>query len=405
MATFRQVADFDVARYMGVRSGLGKCADGFFRDLFVGHNNAFPDESLHGTFDWDGEIIYVPCGYESAFNAWSSIGRFLKHVHSNHDANRKACFVYHCIADGSIIFGNDRTVFSASMHISTAVQKIFEAKEDCTIDVQSLSVTTDGTIVFRADHVLYILSRSGDAIAGYVTNTILLNSRVNRFKLLEDRLDNDFSYVAASETIKSGATLEGPAKLWLIGLKNSSVINRLEMEHILDFGRHPYKPELVVLGRKLTLLSLPDLKTVRSVELSFAGNAENVNPVCATVAHSPNGQYFALVYAGNGDVEIRNASTLETVYTLNSRGYSFSDIAWDSTANYLACRSAFPSDPIKSELMVFDIRLQEMVFNITISNTKEEAGKYTDTVFRWSPRATELACLIDNQRIRVYKPV
>jgi hypothetical protein len=405
MATFRQVADFDVARYMGVRSGLGQCADGFFRDLFVGHNNALPDERLHGAFDWDGEIIYVPCGYESAFNAWSSIGRFLKHVQSNDDAGRKASFVYHCVADGGIIFGNDRTVFSASIHTSTAVQKIFEAKGGSTIDAQSLSVTTDGTIVFKVDHVLYILSRSGDAITGYITHTIPLNSRINRSKLLENRLDSDFSYVAVSETIKSGATPEESARLWLIGLKSNSVINRLEMEHILDFSRHPYKPELVVLGRKLTLLSLPDLKTVRSVELSFAGNAGNVNPAYAIVAYSSNGQYFALVRAGNGDVEIRDAGTLETVYALDSRGLSLSDIAWDCTGNYLACRFAVPSDPVKSELTVFDIRSQEIVFNITISNKKEKAGKYADTVFRWSPRTTELACLIDNQRIRIYKLV
>jgi hypothetical protein len=162
---------------------------------------------------------------------------------------------------------------------------------------------------------------------------------------------------------------------------------------------------LVVLGRKLTLLSLPDLKTVRSVELSFAGNAGNVNPAYAIVAYSSNGQYFALVRAGNGDVEIRDAGTLETVYALDSRGLSLSDMAWDCTGNYLACRFAVPSDPVKSELTVFDIRSQEIVFNITISNKKEKAGKYADTVFRWSPRTTELACLIDNQRIRIYKLV
>lgn len=408
MATFRQIADFDVARYMGIRSGLGKCADGLFRDFFVGHNNAFPDEILHGAFDWDGEIIYVPCGYESAFNAWSSIGRFLKHVQSNHhDANRKACFVRYCagVVDGGIIFGNDRTVFSASVHTSTAVQKIFEAKEGCTIDVHSLSVTADGAIVFRSDHTLHILSRSGNAIAGYVRQTIPLNSRISRFKLLENRLDSDFSYVAACETSKSGAKLGEPEKLWLISLKSSSVINRLEMGSILDFSQHPYKPELVVLGQnKLTLLSLPDLKTVRSVVLPFAGNAGNADPIYANVVYSPDGLYFALTYADNGDVEIRGAGTLETVYTLNGRGLPLVDMAWDSAGSYLACRFAVPFDPIKSELTVFDIRSQEIVFDITINHKKDKAGKYPETVFRWSPRATELACLIDNQRIRVYKP-
>ncbi|MDC8445465.1 MAG: hypothetical protein LV471_06000 [Nitrosomonas sp.] len=406
MANFKQIADFDVARYMGVRSGLSKCADGFFRDLFVGHNNAFPDETLHGAFDWDGEIIYVPCGYESAFNAWSSIGRFLKHVQSNHDANRKACFVYHCagVVDGGIIFGNNRKVFCASVYTNTAVQEIFDAKGDCTIDMQSLSVTTDGTIVFKADHVLYILSRSDDAITGYITQTIPLNSRINRFKLLENERDNDFSYVAASEMIKPGATLEGTAKLWLISLKSSSVINRLEMEHIFDFSRHPYKPELIVLGRKLILLSLPDLKTIRSVALSFTGDTGNADLVNTNVVYSPNGQYFALTYADNGDVEIRGAGTLETVYTFNGRGFPLVDMAWDSTGNYLACRFAVPSDPTKSELTVFDIRSQEIVFNITTNHKKEQAGKYPETIFRWSPRTTELACLIDNQRIRIYKP-
>lgn len=406
MANFKQIADFDVARYRGVRSGLGKCADGLFRDFFVGHDNALPDERLHGAFDWDGEIIYVPCGYESAFNAWSSIGRFLKHVQSNHhDASRKVCFVRYCtgVVDGGIIFGNDRIIFSASVHTSTAVQKIFETKEGCTIDVHSLSVTADGTIVFKADYVLYILSRSGNAITGYVTQSIPLNSGINKIKLLEHRLDSDFSYVAACEARKSAAKLGEPAKLWLVSLKSSSVINRLEMESILDFSRHPYKPELVVLGQnKLTLLSLPDLKTVRSVALPFAGG--NPDPVCANAVYSPNGQYFALTYAGNGDVEIRGAGTLETVYTLNGRGFPLVDMAWDSTGNYLACRFAVPFDPVKFELTVFDIRSQEIVFDITINHQKETAEKSPETVFRWSPRATELACLIDNQRIRIYKP-
>jgi len=408
MTTFRQIADFDVARYMGIRSGLGKCADGFFRDFFVGHNNAFPDEILHGAFDWDGEIIYVPCGYESAFNAWSSIGRFLKHVQSNqHDANRKACFVRYCagVVDGGIIFGNDRTIFSASVHTSTAVQKIFEAKENCTIEVYSLSVTADGAIVFKSGHTLHILSHSGNAVSGYVTQSIPLNSGISRFKLLENRQDSDFSYLAACEASKSAAKLGEPAKLWLISLKSNSVINRLEMESVLDFSRHPYKPELVVLGHnKLTLLSLPDLKTIRSVVLPFAGNAENADPVYANVAYSPNGQCFALTYGDNGSVEIRDASTSETIHTLNGRGFPLVDMAWDSTGNYLACRFAVPSDPIKSELTVFDIRSQEIVFDITINHKKDKAGKYPETVFRWSPRATELACLIDNQRIRIYKP-
>lgn len=406
MATFKQIADFDVARFMGDRSRLSKCADGFFRDLFVGHNNAFPDEVMHGAFDWDGEIIYAPCAYESAFNAWSSIGRFFKHVQSDPgdiDARQETYYVYHCAnaAAGNIVFGDNRTVFCAAGHISTTTQKIFTAKGDRTFDAQHLSVATDGTVVFKSDQVLYILSCSDNAMTGYVTHTIPLGSGASWFKLLENKLDNDFSYVAVCETKKSAVTREESGKLWLIGLKTNGVINRLGIDGIQDCSRHPQKPELVVLGQKLTLLSLPDLKTIRSVALSLNGSTKNVHPACAAVTHSPNSRHFALAYAGNGDVEIRDARTLEMMHTLNGRGFPLPDMAWDSTGNYLACRFADQPGQTKTELAVFDIRSQEIVFKIAINNKITES--FPGTFFKWSPHATELACLIDNQRIQVYK--
>ncbi len=402
MTTFKQIADFDVARFMGDRSGLGKCADGIFRDLFVGHNHAFPDEVMHGTFDWDGENIYAPCAHESAFNTWSSIGRFFKHVQGDIDTRQETYYVYHCAnaASGNIIFGDNRTVFCAAGHTSTTAQKIFAAKEDRTFDVRHLSVMTNGTVVFKAGQTLYILSPD-NAMIGYVTHTVPLDSGISWFKLLENRLDSDFSYVVVCETKKSAVTLEESGKLCLIDLKTNSVINRLGVDGLQDCSQHPQKPELVVLGRKLTLLSLPDLKTVRSVPLSFPGNTRNVRSACAVVKHSPSGHHFALAYADNGTVEIRDAKTLEMMHTLNGCGVPLPDMAWDSTGNYLACRFTDRPGQTKTELMVFDIRSQERIFNITISNKKIE--QYPDTVFRWSPRAAELACLIDNQRIHVYK--
>jgi len=403
MTAFKKIADFDVARYMGDRSKLGKCVDNFFRDWFVGHNNAFPNEVMCGAFDWDGETIWTPCGYEHAFNMWSRIGQFLGHVKSDNEVNQETYFVCRCDAanDNGIIFGDNHIILCAMGYKGASIKSIYKTRDDRTFDATHLSVTRDGAAVFTAGQTLHILTRSDEENTEFVKHTILLDTKINWFKLLENRLDSDFSYVAACVAKKSITALDEPSQMMLISLNSKSVINRVEVDGVQDFSRHPEKEEMVVLGQKLTVLSLSDLKTVNSIELPLTGKARDINPEQAVVQYSSNGHYLALAYAANGEVEIRDTKTLEVIHTFSNQGYRLPDLSWDGSGEYLACRFKDQQDQDKVELVVWGVQSRETVFRLSTRNKK--ADHFPAIAYKWSPHATELACLINNQRIQIYE--
>jgi len=402
MTKFKKIADFDVARFMGDRSGMGKCFDGFFRGLCVGYNHAFPDEIIQGAFDWDGETLWTPCGYELAYNAWTRIGSFLEHVKGDSDSQRVASYAYQLGATGAgdILFGDNLTLLYADKQKGTAIKSIFEAKHDRPLDARHLTVTHEGAIVFKTGPAINISTRSDEDNGVFTTQTIPLDAGMSWFKLLENNHDSDFSYVAACTPRSSPANIEKISKLMLIGIKNKNILNRVEIDGVLDFSRHPQKEEMVVLGRKLSLLSLPDLKTVMSVELPLKKKNKDGNAVQAVIHHSPCGQYFALVCAPSGEVEIRDAKTLEMIHTLNGPGFPLPDMSWDKTGKYLAYRYLERDNRKNTQLVVWDIQSQTIVFQIASSNEKDE--DIPNIAYKWSPHATELACLIHNQRIHIY---
>jgi len=407
MTTFKKVADFDVARYMGHRSWLRKCVEGFLRNLFVGHNNAFPDEFIHGAFDWDGETIWTPCGYEHAFNIWSRFGQFVAHVNSDEAACQKTKdetrYVYRrgLIYANDIVFGDNRIVFCLEGHQGGSVRSIFKAKGDSAFDARQLTVSSNGEVLFKAGQVLNILSRPDVEATDFVTDSIPLGEGVSWFKLLENSQDGDSSYVGACAANKNTATRNEPGRILLISLKRKSVFNRVEVDGVQDFSRHPGKDELVVLGRKLSVLSLPDLKTINTIELPLTGKERNADSEYSVIRYSSNGDYLALAYAANGDVEIRDAKTLEIMHTFGGFGTLLPDMSWDRTGRYLACRYKDQKDGNQTELRVWDVRSHETVLRISTRNKLVDS--FPVMAYRWSPLATELACLVDNQRIQIFE--
>ena len=402
MTTFKKIADFDVARFMGGRSKLGKYFDGFWRDLFVGHNNAFPDEVMCGAFDWNGETIWTPCGYEHAFNTWSRIGQFVAHVKSDEAGQQETQYAYRCgdARGNNIIFGDNRILWCATSYKNVDVQSIYKAKENSTFDARHLTVTRDGSVVFTDGQMLNILARSDTGTAEFLTHKIPLDKGINWFKLLENDLDSDFSYIAVCTAKRTATALDEPNRITLISLKNNSVFNRVEVNGTQTFSRHPKKEEMVVLGQKLTVLSLPDLKTVNAIELPLMGKERNMNPAHSRVEHSPNGQYFALAYTAKGDVEIRDTHSLEIIQTFDGQGRLLTDMSWNSTGEYLACGFRDRNGREKIELIVWDMKSHKTVFRISTGNKKVDA--FPTVVYRWSPLAAELACLVDNQRIQIF---
>ena len=117
---------------------------------------------------------------------------------------------------------------------------------------------------------------------------------------------------------------------------------------------------LAVLGHELTLLSIPSFKTIRSCELTVPRvETGSLTPI----SHSPCGKYLALSYANNGEgkVEIRDAHTLDILYVLGGpqKGIPQSDMSWDTTGRYLACRFGIPQN--KETLIVWDTKSQRSV--------------------------------------------
>lgn len=401
MTIFKKTADFDVARFMGERRGFGKCLDGLFRGLVVGYNNALPNEIVCGAFDWDGETVWTPCGYEPAFNAWSHIGRFLEHTKGDSSAQRKMFYAFQRNkASAQVIFGDNRTVFCADGTRGLAAKCIFSTQEGQRLNAQQLTVAQDGTVIFLTGQTLMMIAPAGNGTKDFVTHSIPLDSGVNRFKLLEDKNDSDFSYVIACETKPTGAH-DQTSRLILIDMKNKGVFNRMSVPGVRDFSRHPQTSELVVVGNRLTVLSLPDLKTVRTVELAQQSQSDHTDPASTTISHSPDGSYVALCHGGANRIEIRDAQSLEVKTTLTGSGAALPDLSWDCTGRYLACRFIDQRDPKQAELMVWHIASQETAFRITTGN--KTVDDCPNIGYRWSPHATALACLIDNQRMQIYE--
>lgn len=360
----------------------------------AGHDSKRP--VLVITFDWNSNYIWVSYCAGIAVNIFSAkTGKFLKHVKSG-DNYYGTAFAYNCGSSmEDIIFGTYAGKIYHSNSYDGNVKLILSHR----YNTDSVNVTKDGNTLVLLKHLksidngiaITVFERSSSSYdfkeSSIHIDKNLLNSYLSELKLFEDTQRR-------SSLIFVYDSYDGD--LVLVDLKEKSVVNSTNLSLIRNISKHPNENLLVVLGHELILVSIPELKIDKSLKLPMT-RSENIPPM----AHSPCGRYLALSYAINGEVEIRDARTLETLYVLDAQeGIPQLDMSWDINGRYLACRYHSREQGTKPMLVIWDVTSQQQVFKTETHSPHKDAGK-KGVAFRWAPDSTTLAFLVDSGKIRM----
>ncbi len=333
------------------------------------------------SFDWDGKSIWTPCDCGLATNKWSAkTGEIIKRLGGGIiSRNYKTLYVHLC-GEG-VIYGNGVALLFSNIisHPKVILEEPFE--------IHDIYATKDGStiILLKDDKHLTIIERSNSS-NDFREYSILTNNAGEKLKFFENTPVN-MSYIFRYSS----------QDLNLISLKEKSVVNSCTINGIKDFSKHPDKDLLIVLGDKLTLLSLPDLEIISSANLSSDRDASYgvINLIC----YSPCGKYLALSYATGGKVEIWDARELKYLYKFDGAGVPmYNALSWDFSGRYLAC--SFKHKASEATLIVWDAVSKEEVLK---TESSCPSFNLKSPPFKWSPTSTKIACLVGNKRIQIFE--
>lgn len=405
---FTRILDLGVARYMGKGARPPEWLISLV-SMFTKPETSDTQPGYHvRAFDWDGRKIYTACDCVLAFSTWKMDGSFEDHS-AAHDASLTTTHVRRVGSIGTL-FGNGEQLFYASAsglirlaQPGACVQSIDVSPDGCAIAAISREKSASLDVEIWSRSYAYAgefkkekVSLTARDFPGEAASTLCIFEGDQR----EANLVCVFgrSYGNRSETAK-------PRPIALFRVGEGTILGKAVLPGICSLTPHPMGKVVAVLGESLTLLSVPDLKVLKSTELPLVRERE----ACfyPPIAYSACGRYLALSYSINGEVEIRNAESLEILATLDdAEGLPQPDMAWDKSGRYLACRfvkrSQVHSNHWDAHVHIWDVKTRRRAAKISASLLGNQ-GVGSDNGFLWAADAAEIAILVDEQRIQVYR--
>lgn len=410
---FRKTIEFVVGKYTGDThlSPAWKVLDTIFNLFSKDNKNELGKEETINSFDWDGDTLFTSCDCHVAANLWNSTTKQLisrrSYTVNNFDRESwSTMFSIKCGYSDGVLFGNGSHLFYSEKHEST--KKLNTGKFNC----NSVNVFDNGKqLVYLQEStsntpVELILQKRGPARGSkFKEQVIPIDEVVSNHKHMLEYLNvSVFEMVQIKQTyvclfsrlILGNRDLQEAQDLFLVNIHDNLSVKHKSITGIHHVSGHPSRPEIVVLGERLTILSVESLEIIQEVELPNTRDTQCIfNNV---VSHSACGKYLAISYAINGEVEILDSTTLEVQQILGgSFGFPQPEMSWDITGRFLACRF-YGREHREATLVVWDIKSHQVVLQ-----TKSSITNDSKVSFKWCPKSTKLLNLIDNQKIEIFE--
>ena len=397
-ATFSLKLDLPVAKSMEPLSSFENFLM-LFQDLFSNESAVSDTDSGHVTrcFDWDGITIWTPCDCRLASNIWRvNSGNHVAYVNKSKESY--ATLGIHKLGRNTI-FGNGLTLYLESAH--EIVQEI--SADEMPYDIFKLSTARNS-----GKEINTLLRDKDDIVIGVFRREMMSeNFRYSQFKIESDQLvyklsswnidllelSNDRNVTLIYSLARNDLLSEVRDVLLVDALKNKILASNM-LQGVQHISPNVQKNEIAILGKNLSILSLTDLKIKRERPLSeIRPNGEQ-----GVLSYSTCGRFIAISYNFSGDVEIRSSDSLKVLCAFHGYGRPLTDISWNFTGQFIACRFSTREGKRHFPLVVWDVASQKEVLNIDTSVTYND-----ETVFRWAEHSTSIALLEGRKRVKVYE--
>ncbi|MCB1930445.1 MAG: WD40 repeat domain-containing protein [Rhodocyclaceae bacterium] len=367
------------------------------RSLFPGPEEGFGGFTVRN-FDWDGASrIIRPCDVHLGYDTWDVLRG--SHLESFELSEESRPTMYSVQLVGGVFFGNGKTV---------AFRPTYKPHEILPIELDPYS--PDGFGVTRDRKVLAALLGDESKVA------VICSDYIGTFQL--SFVDTELADGVHSERAVYFSPFQGKDRSFYVVQQQSSMeeyppqaITRHDFESRKKTGsiRVCGLQNIALSPDGLTLVAICTNRLVRLCainleildEIPLAAPREHEKYALPPAQFSPCGTYLALSYSITGDVEIRDALTLELKLSIASHGIPAAPLEWSSDGRFLAGGFRRRIDG-KPQLHIWSIPETECLAIIDdirfFSPTRPHC--YSPKTFYWNASKAELLLLLQNGRIQ-----
>jgi hypothetical protein len=396
---FSLTLDLPVARSMRPLNGFENFLM-LFQSLFDKSPQSDVDDGhVTRNFDWDGTYVWTPCDCKLAVNTWAiNSGNHLSYINQNNES--KATLIAKKCGYGSV-FGNGFHLYCSSMN--SIIQEI--ESELMPFDIYSLVVAKNS-----GKEMVSILTKDSQLKLGiFLRDAASKPFKYHQFEIKSEYISDNYSsnwnvkLIEDSDWRKSytllyGTTnnneLEKDRDLMLIDLYNDKILAHQTLSGVQDVDLHPNRHKIVVLGKRLSILNRENLK----VEVKTLLPTTRPPHEKGVVAFSRCGRFISVSYNASGDIEIRDAERLNLLHSFSGYGKPFSDISWDITGRFLACRYKNRESRRRYLLIIWDLMAKKEILK-----TEASEVEFSNYGLMWSEYSTSIGFLVNKSRVQIYE--
>lgn len=394
---------FDVVNEVRTAFRVRPQAQGIVQHLESGIESLLniPHEGYGGytvrNFDWDGNSTIIrPCDVHLGYDKWNILDG--SHIEKFEYSKESFATLYSVLLLGGVLFGNGRTVvFKAN----------YKSRELLPIE---LAASEYGFGVTRDRKVLAMLPEDRTKIA--VLNTDY--SGDFHFEMFDTKLSEDSN----SQRAVYFNPFQGDNSSFYVMQQQSSMENLPEQ----TIARHDFKTRqltssirikglqniaLAPDGDCLVVVCTDRIERIDPIDLSCIDSKSLTAPrehekyVQPAVQFSPCGSYLALCYNISGEIEIRDASTLEIIENISTLGLPSAPLEWSSDGRMLAGGFKRRSDG-KSQLYIWSIPNAKSlaVIDDVLLFPPSRPHCSSPKSYYWHSSKAELLFLLNNGRVQ-----
>jgi hypothetical protein len=394
---------FDIVNEVRTAFRVRPQAQGIVQHLELGIESLLniPHEGYGGytvrNFDWDGNSTIIrPCDVHLGYDKWNILDG--SHIEKFEYSKESFATLYSVLLVGGVLFGNGITVVFKAKYKSREILPI------------ELASSEYGFGVTRDRKVAVMLPDDRSKIAVLKTDY----AGDFHFEMFDTKLSMD-SY---SERAVYFNPFQGDDHSFYV-LQQQSSMENLPKQTIT---RHEFKTRQVTCskrvkglqnialapnGKYLVMICTDRIERIDPINLSFIDKLPLTAPrehekyVQPPVQFSPCGNYLALCYSISGEIEIRDATTLEIIEIISTLGLPSGPLEWSSDGRMLAGGFKRRSDG-KSQLYIWSIPgvkcLAVMDDVLLFSPSRPHCSNPKS--YYWHSSKAELLFLLNNGRVQ-----
>lgn len=366
---------------------------------------ARPEEGYGGftvrNFDWDGNSTIIrPCDVHFGYDRWDVLRG--SHLESFELSEESLPTLYSVQLVGGVLFGNGNTV---------AFKPMYKPHEVLPIELDSYSL--DGFGVTRDRKVLAALLGKDSKVAlisGDYGNTIQLSLvdteladgvHSNRAVYFSPFQGKDRSFYVIQ--LQSSMEEYQPQAITRHDFESRKQTASIRTRGLQNVALSPDGGVLVAICTD-RLLRLCAINLEILDEFPLAAPREHEKYALPPAQFSPCGNYLALSYSITGDVEIRDALSLELKLNIASHGLPAAPLEWSSDGRFLAGGFRRRIDG-KPQLHIWSIPEAECLAVVEDVRFLSPSRPHccSPKTFYWHASKAELLLLLENGRIQRFE--